>query len=204
MTTPPRPGMVGINVTDMNDQQIAQMEAAGHVDGVEIGGVLFPNGFAQDSGAHPTTQVKDTKHNRELFKRYGAKAFLKDGSINYSTLADKDVIMEMRRYPGISGIGKFARPNCWKVMRQLSKTRIPRLIDKLGGTKCQKKTQNELEKHITNFVKFGTPEAVNREKRHQERVRKERKAERAAKLASRPAPKPKALAAAVESGDIVV
>jgi len=196
--------MVGIDVTDMNNRQIAQMEDAGHVDGIEIGGVLFPNGFSQDSGKGPTTQVRDTTHNRELFKRYGAKAFLKDSSINYSTLSDKDVIGEMRRYPGVSGTGKFARPNCWKVVRQLSKTRIPRLIDKIPGTKLQKKTQLELEKHITNFIKFGTPEAVNREKRHQEKKRKEKRVERAAKLAAKPAPKPKALAAAVESGDIVL
>ena len=188
---PPAGNLIGIDVTGMSDAQIDRMEQSGHVDGTEINGVLFPSAFQQSATKGPTTRVKDTKHNQELFGIYGAKAFLKDGSINYNALSDKHVIEELRRYPGVTGAGKSARPNCWKVIKQLSKARIPRLVDKISATTLQKKTQMMLEKQITAFVKCGTPEAVERERRRLEKKRKEKKAERLLKKTERAITTPK-------------
>lgn len=173
ITTEAPPQMIGVDVTGMSDKQIEAMEARGKVSGVEIDGVLFPEKFTKGGAAKPKIFVRDTKHNKELFEKYGAKAFLKDGSINYSTLADVDILKEMKRVPGVSGTGKFAKPKCWKVLKQLNISRLPRLVNKLPMTKMKEKTLLSMEKAITAYVERGTPEAMAKLKRKSDKKRKE-------------------------------
>lgn len=167
------PQMIGVDVTGMSDKQIQDMEARGKVSGVEIDGVLFPEKFTKGGSTKPKIFVRDTKHNKELFEKYGAKAFLKDGSVNYSTLADVDILKEMKRVPGVSGAGKFAKPKCWKILKQLNISRLPRLVNKLPMTKMKEKTQTAMEKAITTYAERGTPDAMARLKRKSEKKRKE-------------------------------
>jgi hypothetical protein len=160
---------IGVDVTDMTDKQIHALENASGVDGFVENGILFPQGFKNIAApADRVYRLKDTKRNREVWGKYQEKGFTKDGSFNYKTWGDIDLIREISRRKDEGK--KKTRTN---FLRHLGEKKLIKIKEKLAVARNREETKTEITNAINKYLERGTPEAEARFKRRMAKKRVE-------------------------------
>lgn len=161
---------IGIDVTGLSERQLKQVEDAKEMEGFVQGGIMFPSEFKNmQSPDEKVIKLKNTKRNKEIWSKYEQKGFLKDGSFNYKSWSDLDLIKEIshRKDDG----KKKTRTN---FLRLLGQNRLIKLKEKLAMARNREETKTAIATSINRFLERGTPEAEAKYKRKLAKKRIER------------------------------
>jgi len=164
------PQQIGIDVTGMSPEEIEKLETAPTLEGELRNGVIFPKEFSEKK-EKLVIKVKPTKKNRELYEKYGAKAFTKDGDFNYTSWCDGDLIKEI-----IARKDKGKNKKRTIFLKRLGNNRLLKLLKAIPASKHKTETQTQLESSINKFIERGDPKAIAKLKRKQQKRKLEKQA----------------------------
>ena len=153
-------GPVAIDVTNMTEEQIDKMEENGKVSGVMRDGILVPDSFKDLEKPKPKLVLKDTKLNRDLYQKYGVKAFKKDRKVNWSQVGDADLIAQIMKR---KDKGKIKKREMF--LRTLGKNKVARLIRSVPTTSHKDESKAELIKYMERYVQQDDPSYLRKLKR---------------------------------------
>lgn len=151
-STPAAPAPVAIDVTNMTEEQIDKMEEDGKVRGIVKDGILIPESFKELEKPKPKLILKDTKLNRDLYQKYGVKAFKKDRKINWSQVGDADVIKQVKKRKD-----KGKNKSREMFLRTLGKAKVAKLIRAVPTTDHKESTKTDLIRYMEKFMLQDDP-----------------------------------------------
>jgi len=166
------PQQIAMDVTDLNSEEIEKLENARSIEGELRNGVIFPKEFSEKK-EKLIIKVKPTKRNRELYEKYGAKAFTKDGDFNYNAWCDGDLIKEI-----ITRKDKGKNKKRTIFLKRLGNNKLLKLLKAIPASKHKTETQTQLESSINKFIERGDPKAIAKLKRKQLKKKMEKQAQK--------------------------
>ena len=175
-TAPTTKAPVAIDVTNMTEEQIDKMEENGKVSGVMRDGILIPDTFKDLEKPKPKLVLKDTKLNRDLYQKYGVKAFKKDRKVHWSQVGDSDLIAQIMKRKDKGKIKKMEM-----FLRTLGKNKVARLIRAVPTTSHKDESKVDLIKYMERFVQQDDPSYIRKLKK----AKKEREIKRKAKVSKK-------------------
>jgi len=171
------PQQIGMDVTGLSDKQIKQLEEAKEVEGFVQNGIMFPQDFkSMQSPEEKVVRLKNTKRNKDIWGKYQQKGFLKDGSFNYKTWTENDLIREISKKKDEGK--KKTRTN---FLRFLGTPKLIKIKEKLALSRLREETKSSIANSINKFLLTGTPEAEAKYKRKLKKIKAEKAEKRTQK-----------------------
>lgn len=171
------PQQIGMDVTGLTDKQIKQLEEAKEAEGFIQNGIMFPQDFkSMQSPDEKVVRLKNTKRNKDIWGKYQQKGFLKDGSFNYKTWTENDLIREISKKKDEGK--KKTRTN---FLRFLGTPKLIKIKEKLALSRLREETKSSIANSINKFLLTGTPEAEAKYKRKLKKIKAEKAEKRTQK-----------------------
>jgi len=171
------PQQIGMDVTGLSDKQIKQLEDAKEAEGFIQNGIMFPQDFkSMQSPDEKVVRLKNTKRNKDIWGKYQQKGFLKDGSFNYKTWSENDLIREISKKKDEGK--KKTRTN---FLRFLGTPKLIKIKEKLALSRLREETKSSIANSINKFLLTGTPEAEAKYKRKLKKIKAEKAEKRTQK-----------------------